>query len=63
MRACETWLARDFLARRIGDDGGEWLSPTTARMPGGRLVELPAPCGHPAEDCPPHQLAGSKAPA
>ncbi|MCX5066617.1 hypothetical protein OOJ91_12085 [Micromonospora lupini] len=56
MRACDVWLRRDFLTRLVADQGGEWLSPTTSRTSGG-LVELPAPCDHPAEDCPPHPAA------
>lgn len=57
MRACDVWMSRDFLIRRTAADGGEWLSTTTVRMPGGGLVELPAECEHPADDCPPHRVA------
>lgn len=57
MRACQVWLDRDYLLRAAAEPGGEVLSATAARLPSGRLVELPAPCGHSADDCPPHQAA------
>ncbi|MFY1595446.1 hypothetical protein [Micromonospora sp. WMMD737] len=52
--ACRVWLDRAYLVGTVTDANGVWLSPTTARMPDGHLLELPAPCDHPAADCPPH---------
>lgn len=51
--ACSGWLDREYLVRTAVGEGGELLSPTQARTPDGRLVEVPGPCAHPAVDCPP----------
>lgn len=54
--ACRGWLDREFLVRDALTHGGELESPTAVRMPDGQVVDVPAPCDHPAEDCPPLPL-------
>lgn len=51
--ACGDWLDRDHLVSVYTGRGGELVSPSWVRMPDGQLVAVPAPCPHPAADCPP----------
>lgn len=56
--ACWSWFARDFLVRDALRAGAV-IAGTQARMPDGRLVDLPEPCGHDPLDCPPVPRAAS----